>query len=150
MKILLQVALVFGIYWVGQGIEAVLPFAFPASVISLLLLLVLLSIGTMLTVQHQTKALLEQLDNLESIVDTGDLEAAEAPFTEFTAQWEQTERILNFMVWRDRIVSVDETISHLDPMCSSDCDELKSELQEARMWIQRLRQGEFPLLRNIF
>lgn len=38
MKILLQVALVFGIYWVGQGIEAVLPFAFPASVISLLLL----------------------------------------------------------------------------------------------------------------
>lgn len=45
MKILLQVALVFGIYWVGQGIEAVLPFAFPASVISLLLLLVLLLTG---------------------------------------------------------------------------------------------------------
>ena len=45
MKILLQVALVFGIYWVGQGIEAVLPFAFPASVISLLLLLVLLLAG---------------------------------------------------------------------------------------------------------
>ena len=42
MKILLQVALVFGIYWVSQGIEAVLPVAFPASVISLLLLLVLL------------------------------------------------------------------------------------------------------------
>ena len=36
MKILLQVALVFGIYWVSQGIEAVLPVAFPASVISLL------------------------------------------------------------------------------------------------------------------
>ena len=35
MKILLQVALVFGIYWVSQGIEAVLPVAFPASVISL-------------------------------------------------------------------------------------------------------------------
>lgn len=45
MKILLQVALVFGIYWVGQGIEAVLPFTFPASVISLLLLLVLLLAG---------------------------------------------------------------------------------------------------------
>ena len=43
MKILLQVALVFGIYWVSQGIEAVLPVAFPASVISLLLLLVLLT-----------------------------------------------------------------------------------------------------------
>ena len=44
MKILLQVALVFGIYWVSQGIEAVLPVAFPASVISLLLLLVLLKV----------------------------------------------------------------------------------------------------------
>ena len=43
MKILLQVALVFGIYWVSQGIEAVLPVAFPASVISLLLLLVLVT-----------------------------------------------------------------------------------------------------------
>ena len=38
-------ALVFGIYWVSQGIEAVLPVAFPASVISLLLLLVLLLTG---------------------------------------------------------------------------------------------------------
>ncbi|MFQ9051869.1 MAG: CidA/LrgA family protein [Oscillospiraceae bacterium] len=45
MKILLQVALVFGIYRVSQGIEAILPVAFPASVISLLLLLVLLLTG---------------------------------------------------------------------------------------------------------
>ena len=45
MKILLQVALVFGIYWVGQGIEAVRPFAFPASVISMVLLMVLLLTG---------------------------------------------------------------------------------------------------------
>ena len=45
MKILLQVALVGGIYWVSQGIEAILPVAFPASVISLLLLLVLLLTG---------------------------------------------------------------------------------------------------------
>ena len=45
MKILLQVALVFGIYWVRQGIEAILPEAFAASVISLLLLLVLLLTG---------------------------------------------------------------------------------------------------------
>ena len=45
MKILLQIALVFGVYWVSQCIEAVLPFSFPASVISLLLLLVLLLLG---------------------------------------------------------------------------------------------------------
>ena len=42
MKILLQIALVFGLYWLSQGIEAVLPFTFPASVISMLLLLLLL------------------------------------------------------------------------------------------------------------
>ena len=44
-EILLQIALVIGIYWVSQGIEAILPVAFPASVISLLLLLVLLLTG---------------------------------------------------------------------------------------------------------
>ena len=45
MKILLQIALVFGVYWLSQCIEAVMPFSFPASVISLILLLVLLLTG---------------------------------------------------------------------------------------------------------
>ncbi len=42
MKILVQIGIVFGLYWLSQGIEQALPFSFPASVISLLLLLVLL------------------------------------------------------------------------------------------------------------
>ena len=42
VKILIQIGIIFGLYWVSQGIEAVLPFPFPASVISLLALLVLL------------------------------------------------------------------------------------------------------------
>lgn len=42
LKILMQVALVFGLFWVCQGIEAILPFPVPASVLSLLLILVLL------------------------------------------------------------------------------------------------------------
>ncbi len=44
MKILLQIGVIFGIYWLSQGIEAILPFPFPASVISLILLLVLLGV----------------------------------------------------------------------------------------------------------
>lgn len=42
MKILIQIGIIFGLYWISQGIEAVLPFPFPASVISMLVLLVLL------------------------------------------------------------------------------------------------------------
>lgn len=42
MKILLQIGIVFGIYWISQCIELILPFPFPASVISLILLLILL------------------------------------------------------------------------------------------------------------
>lgn len=38
----MQIALVFGLYWLSQGIEAILPFSFPASVISMILLLILL------------------------------------------------------------------------------------------------------------
>ena len=44
MKILLQIGIIFGIYWLSQGIEMILPFPFPASVISLIVLLVLLSV----------------------------------------------------------------------------------------------------------
>lgn len=42
MKLLLQIAIVLGVYWISTGIEAILPVPFPASVISLMLVLVLL------------------------------------------------------------------------------------------------------------
>lgn len=51
MKILLQIGIVFGIYWVSQGIESLLPIPFPASIISLLLLLLLLGLKV-LRVEH--------------------------------------------------------------------------------------------------
>lgn len=44
MKVLSQIGIIFGIYWLSQGIEMILPFPFPASVISLIALLVLLSV----------------------------------------------------------------------------------------------------------
>ena len=90
-----------------------------------------------------------QLEQLEEIVDTQPLENAAEPFAAFTAQWERSERILNLMVWRDKVLQVDITVSHLDPMRAKNCDELKSELAEARMWLTRLGQGDMPYLRNI-
>ena len=45
MKILRQLGIIFGIYWLSQCIEAILPFSFPASVIGLLVLLLLLIPG---------------------------------------------------------------------------------------------------------
>ena len=42
MKILIQIGVIFGLYWISQCIEAALPIPFPASVISMLLLLALL------------------------------------------------------------------------------------------------------------
>ena len=45
MTIMAEIAIIFGICLVSEGISALLPFAFPASVISMLLLLVLLLSG---------------------------------------------------------------------------------------------------------
>jgi len=42
VKYLLQIGVVCGVCWAAQGIEAILPFSFPDSVIGLLLLLALL------------------------------------------------------------------------------------------------------------
>ena len=41
MKIITQVAIIFGICLLGEGISALLPFAFPGTVISMILLFVL-------------------------------------------------------------------------------------------------------------
>lgn len=51
MKILLQIGVVCGLYWVSQCVESVLPIPFPASVISLLLLLLLL-LARVIRVEH--------------------------------------------------------------------------------------------------
>ncbi len=51
VKILVQTGIVFGLCWLGVCIEAVLPFSFPASVISMLLLLALLALRV-LKVEH--------------------------------------------------------------------------------------------------
>ena len=45
MKLIIQMGVVFAIYWASQFIEFLLPFSFPASVISLILLLILLLTG---------------------------------------------------------------------------------------------------------
>ena len=49
MKIISQLGIIFGIYWLSQIIEALLPFSFPASVIGILLLLALLIPGILKT-----------------------------------------------------------------------------------------------------
>lgn len=51
MKILVQIGILFGLCWISQCIESVLPIAFPASVIGLLLLLALLLLRV-LKVKH--------------------------------------------------------------------------------------------------
>ena len=45
MKVILQIGIVLGICFLGEGIEKLLPFPFPSSVISIILLFVLLCSG---------------------------------------------------------------------------------------------------------
>ena len=56
MKLLLQIGVVCGVYWISQCIEHILPFPFPASVISLLLLLGLLLVKCLKAKQIQEVA----------------------------------------------------------------------------------------------
>ena len=51
MKIIIQIGIIFGVCWVAQLIERALPFAFPASVIGMILLFLLL-ISRALKVEH--------------------------------------------------------------------------------------------------
>ena len=44
MKILMQICIVFGICWLGELFSALLPFAFPASVLAMLLIFFLLQL----------------------------------------------------------------------------------------------------------
>ena len=46
MSIMGELAMIFGICLVGEGVAAILPVAFPSSVISMMLLMVLLLTGT--------------------------------------------------------------------------------------------------------
>ncbi len=117
--------------------------------IIILLCLILLSGSTAFLVRHETKKLLLQLDYLEWLVEEKPLEETGKAFSDFEAQWERSKVLLNAMVWRDKVLQVDMTIAHLDSMRETDCDELKSEISETRMWLERLWSDEKPSLRNI-
>lgn len=56
LKILIQIGILCGLYWLSQCIEAILPVPFPASVISLLLLLALLVLRVVKVEQIREKA----------------------------------------------------------------------------------------------
>ena len=51
MKLIKQIGIVFGICWLSQCIEHILPISFPASVIGLIVMLVLLTVKA-LRVEH--------------------------------------------------------------------------------------------------
>ncbi len=51
MKIVYQIGIIFAVCWLSQLVEAVIPFAFPASVIGMIILFALLASG-ILKVSH--------------------------------------------------------------------------------------------------
>ena len=51
MKIIYQIGIIFTLCWVSEIVEALLPFSFPASVIGMILLFVLLALRV-LKVEH--------------------------------------------------------------------------------------------------
>ncbi len=56
MELLLQIGIVFGICFIGQIFESLLPFAFPASVLSMFLLFLVLKFGIIKTSHIDKKA----------------------------------------------------------------------------------------------
>lgn len=97
--------------------------------IAVLLALVLLSSASAWLVRSETSRLLNDLDQLRETVLQSP-EQAEQAFQQFHDQWEKSERRLNLVVWRDKVVQIDVTVAHLTPMLGADCDELDSELSE--------------------
>ena len=63
LKILTQIGIIFGICWVSQCIERVLPFTMPASIIGMLLLLAMLGLRIVKTehIREKSDFLLENL-----------------------------------------------------------------------------------------
>lgn len=56
MKIIKQVGIIFLVCWLSEVIEAIMPFAFPASVIGMVLLLICLLVGVLKIEHIQEKA----------------------------------------------------------------------------------------------
>ena len=117
--------------------------------VAILLTLVLCSCGTAWLVRSETSRLLKQLDTVQQNCRKPSRSRRSRQFAEFQNQWEKSERRLNLVVWRDKVLQIDVTVSHLAPMQAEDCDELTSELEEVRMWITRLGESEMPFWWNI-
>ena len=68
MKIVTQVGIIFSICWISQIIEKLLPFSFPASVIGMILLFILLCVH-ILKVDHVREKSDFLLENMKAVPD---------------------------------------------------------------------------------
>lgn len=105
--------------------------------LAILLLLLLLSIGSVLTVRHAGHKVLDAVEQLAALEEPN---IAQCERVETV--WEKVEPWLLLTVRRDKIMEISNYVYRLKPLLESDCDEFTADLKTLQSNLEFLMQED--------
>ncbi|MCL2053673.1 MAG: DUF4363 family protein [Oscillospiraceae bacterium] len=116
----------------------------------ILFLIVCYSAAGLYFISFKNNGILPILDELQVYLDTGDNNAAYEAAQRLALEWELYKRSMGILIRDDKLQSIDTSIAKINPyIYVKNTDELYSELQVIRRYIQNLYSSELPMWFNI-
>lgn len=116
----------------------------------ILILLIVLSLVSGVWVNISCNAMLKNVEEVQTFVQSEDIRAAEEAAVLFRKKWEHFRKTANLVVKSDKLSEIDRICSRIEPLLIEESDEIKAELEELFKMITVLRDGEAPVLTSIF
>ena len=118
--------------------------------LGILAALILLSVGSVLTVKKSCGHVQSTLEQLRHAEANGDSEEAHRLCEAAQQRWENSQGILKLCVSYEKIAEAEQIIRRLKPLLEEDCDEFTAELAQAQAVLHSISDSETPYFTNIF
>lgn len=118
--------------------------------IVILSLLILMSIGSVLTVHYACNRVLTVLEQAQLAADREDMEQTGKLCDAAYERWEDVQWMLMCTVSHEKLTLADQTFCRLGPLLDTGCDEFEAELSTVHAMLLHIKQGETPYLTNVF
>lgn len=116
----------------------------------ILLSIIVLSIGSVLFLNHKCNQVLSQISAVEVLYEKKKTAEALEKTDELCRLWNQTYKILSILVKNDKLSDINGIMARLRPLLEENNEEVAAELQSAAHQLDVIRKTEFPYLHNIF
>ncbi len=107
------------------------------------------SVLSSISICRDTNSLTAELENIQSVYESGNTEKALALSNEMNTHWHTYEHRMSLLIHDDKLSPLNMSIARITPLISNENDELIAEMQSIYHQLERIRCTELPYWYNI-